>query len=122
MVATDAFDRDDPAATEQGYCLREVSISARDSTGYTQFQLRPAMPTGVRFCMEATVVRVLVFMFARVAHLELSHGSTGAVVGQIADDRKPWAAVGAIGERVAVATVPSFEDFLHAFVTRREVG
>ncbi|MPN22237.1 hypothetical protein SDC9_169620 [bioreactor metagenome] len=55
--------------------------------------------------MEAAVGRVGVLRGAVRTHGEPAHRGRRPVVRQILDDRQPWAAVGAGGERVAVAAV-----------------
>ena len=64
--------------------------------------------------MKAAVEGIFVFFAAMRAHLEVLHGGVGAVIGDIGDNRKARAAVGAVGKRIAVAPVGRVEDLLEA--------
>ena len=55
--------------------------------------------------MEAAVARVVILGRAALAHLERCHGGERPVVGDAPHDREARPAVGAVGERVAVAAV-----------------
>jgi hypothetical protein len=55
--------------------------------------------------MEASVKRIIIFRLALRAHLEVVHGSFGAVIRHTFNYGKPRATIGAVGERIAVAAV-----------------
>ncbi len=54
--------------------------------------------------------------------MNLLHGRVGPVVGQCLDDAEAGAAVGAVGEGVAVATVGRVEHFCQAVGTGGDIG
>jgi hypothetical protein len=55
--------------------------------------------------MEATILRILIFAEAIVAHREFRHGGQGAIIGNIEDDAVSRAAAGAVGEGIIVAAI-----------------
>src|SRR5579859_7961090 len=67
--------------------------------------LWPAGRAGIWLGMKASIERVAIFSQAGRAHQEGAHGCFVAVIGHIADDRKAWAAVGAVDKSIAVAPV-----------------
>ena len=73
--------------------------------GVEQREARPAGRAGVGLGVEAPVARVVVLGRAGVAHGEAGHGGGGPVVGDAQRDGEARAAVGAVGEGVAVAAV-----------------
>ncbi len=73
-------------------------------------------------CVEAAVEGIVVFSLAGGAHGEVGHGGEGAVVGDVFDDGVTRAAVGAVGERVAVAPVGRVEDFGQTVGADADVG
>ncbi len=79
-----------------------------------QLKLRAADRAGVGLGVEAAVQRVFVFPLAVGAHLEDAHGGQRPVVGDVLDDGEARAAVGAVGEGIAVAAVALGENFLQA--------
>ncbi len=64
--------------------------------------------------MKAAVSGVFIFRLAVRAHFEFVHRGVGPVIRDIADNSKAGAAVGAVGERIAVAAVEGVEDFMEA--------
>jgi ELWxxDGT repeat protein len=94
VIAAEALDCDDRAAAEQ---VDDILQRHR--------QPRTAVRTGDRLGVEAAVDRVLVLGAAGLAHLEARHRRVGAVVRRPKRDRQAGAAVGAVDEGVAVATV-----------------
>ena len=76
-----------------------------------EFELRAADRTRIGLRVKAAVVRIVVFRLARRTHRERLHRRVRAVVGQRFDDAEARAAVRAVRERVAVATVRRIKDF-----------
>ena len=68
------------------------------------------------------VERILVLAAAVRAHGEAGHGRPRPVVRQAPDDGVAGAAVGAVGEGVAVAALPGRFDLLEAIGARGDVG
>jgi len=87
-----------------------------------QSQARPAHGTCIRLSMETPVEGVLILGLAIRAHNEAAHGGVGPVVGQRLDDGETWTAVGAVGERIAIAAVARVEDFGQAVGAGGDVG
>src|ERR1017187_2523799 len=81
---------------------------------FPQFKMRAANGARIRLGMEAAVARVVVFGPALQAHRERLHRSVRAVIGQGFDDAEARATVGAVGERITVASVFGIEDFAQA--------
>ena len=77
---------------------------------------------GVGLGVKAAVKRVVVLPLAVGAHHEAAHGGVGAVVGDILDDGESRAAVGAVGEGVAVAAVAWREQLREAGIAGGDVG
>ena len=67
---------------------------------FDKLVFRAAVVAGYRLCVEAAIEHVDVFAVALRTHFERLHGRFLAVVGQIADDGKAGAAVGAVGKRI----------------------
>jgi hypothetical protein len=83
---------------------------------------RPAGGAGHGLGVEAAVAGVLVFRAAGGAHLERRHGGLRPVIGQPVEDRQPRAAMGAIGEGVAMAPVGRVADFAQAIGAGGGIG
>ena len=77
----------------------------RLSVGVQQGQLRPALRAGDRLGVESAVAGILVFGLAVAAHAEGVHRGPRPIVRQLLDDRPARAAVGTVGERVAIAAL-----------------
>ncbi len=102
-------------------CLSSGPPSALASTDAIQVQPRPADEASIRLRMKAPVSRVAVLLGALGAHREVAHRGHRPVVGHVADDREARAAVGAVDERVAVASVACREQLGDALGARRGV-
>ena len=72
--------------------------------------------------MKAPVLGVLILRLARGAHREARHGGRGAVIRDVADDGVAWAAMGAIGEGIAVAAIRRVAKITPAGIARACVG
>ena len=66
--------------------------------------------TGIRLSMKAPVERIVVFCLAGRAHGKDAHSRLVTVVGYILDNRKAWATVCAVDERIAVAPISGIEE------------
>ncbi len=85
-------------------------------------ELRPAGGTGVGLGVKSPVEGIGILAPAFRAHREGAHRGVRAVVGQRPDDAEARAAMGAVGEGIAVAPVGRIEDFPPAFRARGEIG
>jgi hypothetical protein len=72
--------------------------------------------------MKAAVERVCVFATARIAHREIAHSRIGAVIRHVFDYREARAAVRAVDERIAEASVARVEHFTDAVFACGYVG
>ena len=97
-------------------------LASTSPPGRPKLQVRAAYRAGVRLGVEASIQGVLVLGPARVAHREVLHGRVGPVVGQALNDAEARAAVGAVGERVEVATVGGVEQLMQAIGAGGYVG
>ena len=105
VIAADALHRHDGAAPQRRGAGGDGLCRAGDgrTAAIVEGQLRPAGGTGEWLGVVAPVRRVLVFGPAVRAHGEAGHGCVGAVIGQPVDDRVARPALGAVGERIAIA-------------------
>src|SRR5436190_14714550 len=71
--------------------------------------------------MKASVARVLVLRPTSAAHREPTHGRVGPIVRNSLDDREAWSTVGAVDERIAIATVRLIEQFAQAIAASGDV-
>jgi hypothetical protein len=85
--------------------LGDRLAGARGAVAGQQPGPRAAGGTAGRLGVEAAVDRVVVLGGAGGAHREAGHGGVGPVVGHVPHDGEARPAVGAVGERVAVAAV-----------------
>ena len=115
LVAAQTLDGDDFALLQQAadgidIVQHRVLVEAdRPAVETDQRRPRPTGVAGDRLGMEAPVGGVLVLGAAGRAHGERRHGGGRPIVGQAPDDGQARAAVGAIGERVAVAAGEGIE-------------
>ncbi len=124
MKSTESLDGDDGAGRDAslGRQQRFVAIAQRPTFRVPERQVRAAGRAGIGLRVEPAVARVLVFAPARLAHLEPGHRRVRPVVRQRLDDREPRAAVRAVGEGIAVASVGWIEDLGQALWTGGDVG
>jgi hypothetical protein len=130
VEAAEAFHGDDFALAD-GFCgggqgfaaVRGFPRLVRRSLSFPvpQREVRAADGAGVGLGVEAAIERVVILSLALRAHDEALHRGVGAVVGQRFDDAEARAAIGAVGERVAVAPVVRVEDFGQAIGAGRNV-
>ena len=71
--------------------------------------------------MEAAVEGIIIFRLALGAHLEIAHGGFGTVIGHILDYGKAGAAIGAVGEWIAVAAVFRIEQLAKASLAGSDI-
>ena len=125
MEPADPLDGEDRAGTEHhrrcGDRVRSRAVRELLSGRIRQPCSRAACGAGVWLGVKAAVVRVVVLGPARRAHLEARHRRSRTVVGDRAHDREPWAAVGAVDERVAVATIRGVEKLGEALLAGRHI-
>ena len=70
----------------------------------------PHTGTGIGLGVETPIAGIVVFRLAGPAHREGRHTGAGAIVGDGAHDREPGAAMGAVGEGVAIASAGRIAD------------
>ena len=125
LVATQALDRDDPAVEQQAHGGGQGLVARGDRTGSAR---RPpgeagsAVRAGDRLRVEPAIRGIPVLGVARRAQREGPHRGLRSVVRQLVDDRGPGPAVGAVGERIAVAPVCRVAQLGQARVAGRDVG
>src|SRR6185369_10325740 len=106
LEAANAFHGDDQPFAK---CASDVVYRVRRPEGPAvrpaEVEPGPARRTGVRLRMKSTVAHVVVLALAGRTHRERSHRRPGPVVRSRADDGESRSAVGAVGERVAVAAI-----------------
>ena len=124
------FDRYDVACAQQRprlanngqrVAVREGAIG-QWRAAWDQLQRRPADGASIGLRMEAAVSWVCVLRCAGSAHGKARHGGGGAIVGDVLNDGVARAAVGAVGERVAVAPVVGVAEVAPAGVAGACVG
>ena len=123
VEAAQALDRHDASVRQRPRRAGERRVAARErgALRVPERQARPAGRAGDGLRVEAAVARVLVLGPAGRAQDEAAHGRVRAVVGQRAQDGEARAAVGAVGERVAVAPVGRVEHLGQAVRAGRQV-
>ena len=84
-------------------CNACVVLGLDPAVRIQETQLRPAMRASNRLGVKAAIGRVVILGLAGGAEGELGHGGPRPIVGQLADDRPPRAAIRAIRERIAIA-------------------
>ena len=124
VVPAKPLDRHDLARTQRrhgsaqrGLCHRRGARSSHSSPG----QRWAADCTGNGFRVEPAVARVAVLSLTGTAEREWPHGGLGAVVRKFLDDGRPGSAVGAVGERVAIAAVRRVKQLAQTVVTGGDV-
>ena len=125
VVAAEALDSHDPpgAQIRKRGRQRRFPMRRRGSVAGTPVrQLWTAVGARDRLGVETAIRRVAIFGLARGAQPELAHRGPGAIVRKLIDDRCPRTAVGAVGERVAVASVVRVEQLAQAIVAGGDVG
>ncbi len=125
VVAAQPLDRDYPPLSKVGQSSlqRLFPMCRRGSVPRSPVaELRTAVRARHGLGVEAAVGRVAVLRLARRAERKLAHAGPGPVVRQIFDDRGPRAAVGAVGERVAIPPIGRVEQLAQAVVAGGDVG
>ncbi len=123
-----ALDRDHLAGVEQARGLgdrirtRGVWLYSRTFPGARQPEAGPAGRTRVRLGMEAPAPRIFILGPAFRAHRERAHRGACPIIGHAFDDGEPRPAIGAVGERIAIAPVGRVGHFRGALLARGEVG
>jgi hypothetical protein len=107
VKTTQTLNRHDLPAPDQVYRPQQgVEAGGQSLASFIpQLKLRTAIRAGVGLSMKATIVRVFVLTLARLAHLEGFHRGFGPVVGKLFNNAETGPAVGAVGERIAKATI-----------------
>lgn len=120
MEAADALDGDNFSINERTtrFCDSIRSFERCSKNG----NFRAAVITADGLRVVAAGVRVVVFCRADIAHREGTHGCALAVVGSGGFDGEAGATVGAVDERVEVATVRGIVEFLGAGFAGSDVG
>ncbi len=107
--ALDGQDGALPQARERA--ADRVRVRLAQAPRIEQRQRRTAVGAGVRLGVEAAMLHVVVLALARAAHREGGHAGVAPVVRQRTRDRVARAAVRAVDERIAPATIPGIEQF-----------
>jgi hypothetical protein len=68
------------------------------------------------------IQRILIFGVAPFAHGELLHGCFCTIIGYVLDDGETGAAIGAVGEGIAMASVRGVHDLLQTGTTGADIG
>ena len=102
---------------------RQGGVSGRHGPARRTLEpdVRSARRAGDGLGVEAPVGRILVLAPAVGAEREAGHGRLRAVVGQANSDGEPGAAVGAVGEGIAVAAVGRVEQLGQAVIAHGHV-
>ena len=119
MKSADTFYRDETAARQNFPDVNNRLVPAKIFSEQKNFGA--AVVAADRLRVEASAVRIKIFFGASVAHREIAHGSSFAVVRHILENRQARAASRAIYERVQVAAVVRVEKFGGAFVAGRDI-
>ncbi len=125
VVAAEALDRDHGPVEQARHRGRQRVIALCDGrrrAGGPPGEPRAAGGACHGLGVEPAVGRVAVLGIAGVAQRERAHRRLGPVVGELVDDRGARPAVGAVGERVAVAPVRRVEQLAQAVVAGGDVG
>src|SRR5690242_19453385 len=94
LKPAEPFDSKDPAGCQQTLGL-----------WYFKSEGGAALRTSVGLGVEAPVSRIVVLGLAGGAHAEGGHGGRRPVIRNIANNRVPRPAIGAVGERITVPAV-----------------
>ena len=122
VIAAEALHRDDtPRAQQLGRDLDRLT-GKRLAPSRHQAQLGTARRARDRLRVEAAVRGILVLARAVPTHGEAGHRGTRPVVRHVTHDREARAAVRAIGERVAEASIVRVEQLAEAVLARGDVG
>jgi hypothetical protein len=114
VVAAEPLHADDAALTQQTHGASDRVGINHGAVVVDEPHLRPAARAACRLGVEAPVGGVLVFGGASVAHGERRHRRQRPVVGQVANNRVPGSAVGAVDQGVAVPPVTRIEELTKA--------
>ncbi len=109
-------DRASGGANRVGLDRGLISARIEDGKG------RAAAGTRVGLGMEAAIGDGFVLATALGAHRETRHGGSRPIVGNVARDGEARPAIGAVGERVAIAAVGRIENFGQAIGANRDIG
>ena len=115
MESTDSFDGHHQSV-RQDSCRSLDGVVAPDRfpSIIEQEDARAALGTRIRLRVETPVGRIVVLTLAVGTHEELAHGGVRAVVGDVLYDAVTRAAVGAVYEGIAVASVRRIEKLTEA--------
>ncbi len=114
LEAADTLERHDAAPIKRiRYLAQRINLRARLLGGFDP-DAWPAHRAGVGLGVKPAVKGFGVLPRAIRAHAKAAHGGVGTVVGDLQDDAVARAAVGAVGERVAVATILAIPQFSQA--------
>ena len=128
LKSAHALDRNNLTALQQGahriYRIQRGHRVQRNrgTIGSLKPCSRAAGIAGYWLRMEATISRILILGATGRAHRKRAHRGARAVIRNAFDDRQPWAAMRAIGERIAIAPRERIEDFYYAFGAGGSIG
>src|SRR5262249_2048740 len=108
------------------YCVRDIADRSgmahdRNAVRVPDLQLRTAFRASIGLSMKSPVMGIFVFPSAQLAHYKPPHRGIWPVVGKTVNDRKAWATICAVRERVTISAVRRIEDFPQAIRACRDV-
>ena len=123
MEAAQPLDGHDVSAPEPCHCFRD-RIDARDAlpAHVEKRELRAALGARIRLGVKAAIEGRAVFAETRCALLERCHARRRTIVRQVMRDRVARTTIGAVDERVPVASIVRIEHFAQTVAAERAVG
>jgi len=117
------LDREDVSVANELRGLYQSLVTHRQCTaaGIPERELGPALGASVRLRVEPAIRGIFVLGAARGTHRERLHGRVRPVVRQALDDAEARAAVRAVCEGVAIASIVRAEQLAQAIGTRCDV-
>jgi hypothetical protein len=122
MIPSQAFYSDDPADTNPFFSGLQCPVPFGQSVfGGSEFQARTTIGTRIRLGVEAPILRIEVLLFTLRTHQEFLHAGSGAIIGKAVDDGEAWATMGAVGERISMASIEGGENLASALAASGKI-
>ena len=123
MKPSQALDGYDGSLLQEASGFAERFSDVDESTcGGKELELRATIPACVGLSVEAAIGGVVIFGLTGGTHRKFVHRGAGAVIRDVADDGETRAAVCAVDERVAEATVTRISYFAETVFADSDVG